>query len=179
MVGDLRGALVDLTATLEIDCVDYRCLKHRGYVKYLLGTTYGARMDAKRCWALGYKQPSYHFLGGFTIDFLDFICKNGFRSTNLLFVLTHVTLRLVQSVAIRPKIKVISASHLVDDEEKEVTDRTADISTWSQGNLPEGLFHELPDSEVVDKSALSSETNVQGDEDLDDLQKQLEVLNAP
>ncbi|CAM6107161.1 unnamed protein product [Calypogeia fissa] len=68
---------------------------------------------------------------------------------------------------------------LVDDEDKEVTDRTADISSWSQGNLPEGLFHELPDSEVVDKSVLSSETYVQGDEDLGDLQKQLEALNAP
>lgn len=68
---------------------------------------------------------------------------------------------------------------LVDDEDKEVTERTADISSWSQGNLPEGLFHELPESEVVDKSVLYSETYVQGDEDLDDLQKQLEALNAP
>lgn len=54
-----------------------------------------------------------------------------------------------------------------------------DVGSDGAGNLPEGLFHELPDSEVVDKSVLSSETYVQGDEDLDDLQKQLEALNAP
>ncbi|CAM6107633.1 unnamed protein product [Calypogeia fissa] len=47
------------------------------------------------------------------------------------------------------------------------------------GNLAKGLFRELPDSEVVDKSVFSSQPYVQGDEDLDDLQKQLEALNAP
>jgi len=45
------------------------------------------------------------------------------------------------------------------------------------GHLPEGLLRELPDAEVFDESA-RTEAFVKPEGDLDDLQKQLEALNA-
>ncbi|KAL3682170.1 hypothetical protein R1sor_000192 [Riccia sorocarpa] len=68
---------------------------------------------------------------------------------------------------------------LLDDEEpKDVRERVPDIPS-SSGNLPQGLFRELPDSEVLDKSVISSsESFVDPDGDLEDLQRQLEALNA-
>lgn len=46
------------------------------------------------------------------------------------------------------------------------------------GELPEGLFRELPDAEVVDKTEFTDDDFVQSGGDLDELQKQLEALNA-
>ncbi|KAG6543932.1 hypothetical protein Mapa_014773 [Marchantia paleacea] len=67
---------------------------------------------------------------------------------------------------------------LMDDEEpKDVRERVPDIPS-SSGNLPEGLFRELPDSEVLDKSVISSESFVDAEGDLEDLQRQLEALNS-
>ncbi|KAL2611006.1 hypothetical protein R1flu_022698 [Riccia fluitans] len=67
---------------------------------------------------------------------------------------------------------------LLDDEEpKDVRERIPDIPS-SSGNLPQGLFRELPDSEVLDKSVISSESFVDPEGDLEDLQRQLEALNA-
>lgn len=44
-MGDLKGALADLN---KGDGDDYKTLKHRGYVKYLLKDEQGARNDAVR-----------------------------------------------------------------------------------------------------------------------------------
>ncbi len=46
------------------------------------------------------------------------------------------------------------------------------------GHLPEGLLRELPDAEVFDEAAQTEEAFVKPEGDLDDLQKQLEALNA-
>eukprot|EP00249_Psilotum_nudum_P016548 c25878_g1_i2 orf=619-1788(-) len=46
------------------------------------------------------------------------------------------------------------------------------------GNLPEGLIRELPESDVLEKSVFSEDLFVSASGDLDDLQKQLEALNA-
>ncbi|CAM6126395.1 unnamed protein product [Calypogeia fissa] len=65
MVGDVNGALEDLTVELKYDWNDYERSKHRGYVKFLLGDTDGARKDAKRCLAMGLQQADYDFLAGY------------------------------------------------------------------------------------------------------------------
>lgn len=46
------------------------------------------------------------------------------------------------------------------------------------GDLPEGLLRELPDADVFDNAELAQHTFVQSGGDLDDLQKELEALNA-
>jgi len=67
---------------------------------------------------------------------------------------------------------------LVDD------DNLADVPAYSGAgssasrDLPEGLFRELPDAEVVDKTEFTEDDFVQSGGDLDELQKQLEALNA-
>lgn len=49
---------------------------------------------------------------------------------------------------------------------------------YCTGDLPEGLFRELPDAEVVDKTEFTEDDFVWSGGDLDELQKQLEALNA-
>lgn len=55
---------------------------------------------------------------------------------------------------------------------------THTLVEYYAGDLPEGLFRELPDAEVVDKSEFTEDDFVQSGGDLDELQKQLEALNA-
>lgn len=55
---------------------------------------------------------------------------------------------------------------------------THTLVQYCTGDLPEGLFRELPDAEVVDKTEFTEDDFVQSGGDLDELQKQLEALNA-
>lgn len=85
--------------------------------------------------------------------------------------------------AVAAEAEASSSSTLHADNEWDISvveDDTdhASCSTTSAGNLPQGLKWELPDADVIDKSVLSEELFVTENGDLDDLQKQLEALNA-
>lgn len=67
---------------------------------------------------------------------------------------------------------------LVDDDEGVAPLGVVAGQQGSAGHLPEGLLRELPDAEVFDESARTEEAFVKPEGDLDDLQKQLEALNA-
>eukprot|EP01018_Ginkgo_biloba_P003495 Gb_10363 [translate_table: standard] len=62
---------------------------------------------------------------------------------------------------------------VLDDDKME-----AAIGNTPSGDLPDGLVRELPDSDVLVKTTLSEESLLHTSYDLDDLQKQLEALNA-
>lgn len=65
----------------------------------------------------------------------------------------------------------------VEEDDQDVTVSGVTSASQQAGGLPEGLIWELPDADVV-KSTLSEELIVTESGDLDDLQKQLEALNA-
>ncbi|CAM6009778.1 unnamed protein product [Sphagnum balticum] len=67
---------------------------------------------------------------------------------------------------------------LVDDDEGVAPLGVVAGQQGSAGHLPEGLLRELPDAEVFDEAAQTEEAFVKPEGDLDDLQKQLEALNA-
>jgi hypothetical protein len=74
LAGNLDGALEDLTVSLEIGGDDYDCLKHRAYVKFLLGDFEGARLDAARCAQMGVPDyyPTTRILAGAPVAFMDY-----------------------------------------------------------------------------------------------------------
>lgn len=49
---------------------------------------------------------------------------------------------------------------------------------FSAKDLPDGLRRELPEADVMDKTEMAENDYVQSGGDLDELQKQLEALNA-
>jgi tetratricopeptide (TPR) repeat protein len=78
LAGNLGEALEDLTAALILVENDYECLKHRGYVKYLLGDLDGARLDAERCLTIPLPElysTAEELLGKISVTYLEYSLK--------------------------------------------------------------------------------------------------------
>ncbi|CAM6086440.1 unnamed protein product [Calypogeia fissa] len=89
MTGDLDGALEDLTAALEMGDDNYELLKHRAYIKHLMGDGVVARRDAERCMAMEPMVAGPECLGGLSVAFSNFRLKGSKSYEDELMYLSH------------------------------------------------------------------------------------------